>query len=101
MVITRVLCERCGGSSACTNQELHIRRGDISGNCRTEDELRKLAVEVDLNAEYEVERLQNIRQGVSPDGSPGPKLAQAMAQRPAKSGHYGRLEVESVDEMAD
>ena len=80
MVITGSPCQRCGGPSACTRQELHVLRGDICGGCRTADELRSLATEAYLNAEYEVRRLANAGSWRH-DGSPGPKLAQAMAQR--------------------
>ena len=81
MVITETPCQRCGGPAACTRQELYVLRGDICWNCRTEDEERALATEAYLNAEYEVARLIRNRQSIRLDGSPGTKLAMAMAQR--------------------
>ena len=81
MVIATPTCERCGGESACTRQEVHVLHGHICGPCRTQEELKALATEAYLNAEYEVKRLIANRQGLRPDGTPGPKLAQAMTQR--------------------
>ena len=81
MVISTPTCERCGGESACTRQEVHVLHGHICGSCRTQEELKALATEAYLNAEYEVERLIANRHGLRPDGTPGPKLAQAMTQR--------------------
>ena len=78
MVISTPTCERCGGESACTRQEVHVLHGHICGPCRTQEELKALATEAYLNAEYEVKRLIANRQGLRPDGTPGPKLAQAM-----------------------
>lgn len=74
-------CKRCGGESVCTRQEVHILRDHICAPCRTQDELKALATEAYLNAEYEVERLLANRHGLRPDGTPGPKLAQAMTLR--------------------
>ena len=81
MVVTTPTCKRCGGESACTRQEVHVLHGHICGSCRTQEELKALATEAYLNAEYEVERLLANRQGLRPDGTPGPKLALAMALR--------------------
>ena len=81
MAIPTSTCERCGGESACTRQEVHVLHGRICGPCRTQEELKALATEEYLNAEYEVKRLLTNHHGIRPDGSPGPKLAQAMYQR--------------------
>ena len=74
-------CERCDRDASCSPQELHVLRANVCGPCRTADELRALATEVYLDAEYEVARMTAQGHGFRPDGSPGPKLAQAMALR--------------------
>ena len=80
MVITTPLCERCGGETGCTKLEIYVLRGHVCPLCRTEDEIHNLSVEVCLSAEYEVARILQTR-CLWPDGSPDPKLAQAMAER--------------------
>ena len=81
MVMATPTCERCDRDASCSPQELHVLRANVCGPCRTADELRALAIEAYLNAEYEVARMATQGHGFRPDGSPGPKLAQAMAQR--------------------
>ena len=79
--LANLTCERCGADSACTNLEIHVIGSIVCTACRNDDEIKALATEAYLNAEYEVDRLLANRHGIRPDGSPGPKLAQAMAQR--------------------
>ena len=81
MVMATPTCERCDRDASCSPQEFHVLRANVCGRCRTADELRALATEAYLNAEYEVGRMTAQGHGFRPDGSPGPKLAQAMAQR--------------------
>ena len=81
MVILTSTCERCGGEPACSGFEFSVLRSHICKACRTGDELKALATEAYLNPEYEVERLLANRQGLRPDGTPGPKLAQAIVRR--------------------
>ena len=81
MVMATPTCERCDRDASCSPQELHVLRANVCGGCRTADELRALATEAYLNAEYEISQMTAQGHGFLPEGSPGPKLAQAMAQR--------------------
>ena len=81
MVMATPTCERCEQDAFCSPQELHVLKANVCDRCRTADEQRDLATEAYLNAEYEVARMTAQGHGFRPDGSPGPKLAQAMAQR--------------------
>ena len=81
MVIAQPTCERCGVASACTKLELYVLGRNVCETCRSDEECKAVATEEYLNAEYEVKRLLTNHHGIRPDGSPGPKLTQAMYQR--------------------
>ena len=93
MVMSLPVCEGCGREAGCTRLDLYVLGGHICIPCRAGDQHREIAVEHYMNAEYEVTRLTHAR-SYRPDGSPGPKLAEALA---ARDHHLARV----IGEVAD